>query len=55
MSQNKSIKVELLGIYDSRFLKPFKDELSKRDGTSPIGGAVGRILNVNIFEGRSLP
>ena len=40
---------------EGRFLKPFKDELPKRDGPSPIGGTVGWMLKVNIFEGRSFP
>jgi len=40
---------------EGRFLKPFKDELWKTEGPSPVGGAVGRMLKVNIFEGRSFP
>lgn len=40
---------------EGRFLKPFKDELWKRDGPSPVGGAVGHMLGVKIFEGRSFP
>lgn len=40
---------------EGKFLKPFKDELWKRDGPSPVGGAVGHMLQVKIFEGRSFP
>jgi len=40
---------------EDKFLKPFKDELWKRGSPSPLGRIVGRMLKVNIFEGRSFP
>lgn len=37
------------------FLKPFKNELPKRDGPSPLALVAGRLLGVSTFAGRSFP